>query len=86
MKIKITIESALDDYATALGVLETSTVNPSPEKVLDVLIARDSLHLAVRENSQISRQTLLTISQLDKSFKQLTGLRQKSRKNSLKAL
>ena len=71
MKIKITIESALDDYATALAVLKASTVNPSPEKVLDVLIARDGLHLAVRENSQISRQTLLTISQLDKSFKQL---------------
>ena len=40
MKIKITIESALDDYATALAVLEASTVKPSPEKVLDVLIAR----------------------------------------------
>ncbi len=71
MKIKITIESALDDYATALAVLEASTVKPSPEKVLDVLIARDCLRLAVSENSQISRQTLLTISQLDKRFKQL---------------
>ncbi len=102
MKIKITIKSALYDYATALAVLEESTVrdlplntipivglllreinvmagvlfirkslNPSPEKVLDVLIARDRVRLAISENSQISRQTLLTISQLDKSFKQL---------------
>ena len=71
MKIKITIKSALDDYATALGVLEASTAEPSPEKVLDVLIARDCLRLLVSKNSQISRQTLLTISQLDNSFKQL---------------
>lgn len=71
MKTKITVESALDDYATALAGLEASTVNSSPEKVLDVLIARDCLRLAVSESSQISRQTLLTISQLDQSFKQL---------------
>ena len=62
------LETALMDYDTALHTVE-AVESPSPKQILDVLIARDAVGVALSQSSHQSAQLLLTLLQLDERLK-----------------
>ncbi|MEQ9359634.1 hypothetical protein [Coleofasciculus chthonoplastes] len=62
------LETALKDYDTALHTVE-AVESPSPEQILDVLIARDAVGVALSQSSHQSAQLLLALLQLDERLK-----------------
>ena len=76
MNKEISIKVAVNNYEAALSRLATSKFDSSSQDILDVLIARDHLRLALQKTSEISGKILLQISQLDEQLKALTLHRQ----------
>lgn len=62
------LEKALENYDTALRTVE-AVESPAPEQILDVLIARDAVGVALSQSSQQSAQLLLALLQLDERLK-----------------
>src|SRR6476646_10731940 len=68
------LKSAIEHYAAALNILVTSASNPSSEKVLEVLIARDAVSEVLPEKTKVPPEALAKLIELDSQLQQQATL------------